>query len=299
MSSRVFWGFLLILTGGLFLAFNLGALPWGVWATLWRAWPVLLVLWGVSLLLRPLGWVGAVITGAVALLAAGGILFYAYTTYHHGPETGAVTLSQDLEPGVRTVAVQIDFGAGTINLDGQAPEGQLASGTLGYVLREPEVRYTASGADARLRVSMASGTWTNLPPGGRPPRWDIHLNPAPTYTLDLDTGACSTELDLSALKVAELTMDTGASDARITFGDAGLDTKARLSFGAASVVVRVPRSVGVKVSMSTGLVGSNLSQNGFAKQGGDWVSSGYAGKASRLDIRVEAGASSFNVEWYD
>ncbi len=304
MSSRVFWGFLLVLVGGLFLLSNFGVLPWGIWDSLWRTWPVVLILWGASVLLRPLGRKGALITGILALVAVVAVVGIAYANYRPGStgqpyQTGATTLSQPLESGVQSVRLQMDFGAGTIDLDGTATaEGQLATGTLGYVTRPPAIVYTASGSEADLRLSMASGTWIGSP-GSHAPRWDIHLSPVPVYVIDLDTGACATEFDLSALKVSEFNLDTGASDCKVTFGDSGLQTKVRLAFGAASVTVRAPRSVGVKVSLSTGLVGTNLGRAGLTKTGETWISKDYDAQTSRLEITVQAGVSSFNVEWVD
>jgi hypothetical protein len=305
MSSRIFWGFLLVLVGGLFLLSNFGVLPWGIWDSLWRTWPVILILWGASVLLRPLGRKGALITGILALVAVVAVVGIAYATYRPGMggtgqpyQTGAATLSQPLESGVESVRLKMDFGAGTIDLDGTAAEGQLATGTLGYIARSPAIVYTSSGSEADLRLSMASGAWIGSP-GPRAPRWDIHLSPVPVYVIDLDTGACATEFDLSALKVSEFNLDTGASDCKVTFGDSGLVTKVRLAFGAASVTVRAPRSVGVKVSLSTGLVGTNLSQAGLTKTGETWMSKDYDAQTSRLEITVQAGVSSFNVEWVD
>ncbi len=303
MSSRVFWGALLISLGALFLLSNFGVLPWGVWGTLLQAWPLLLVLFGASILLRPMGRLGALITALVVVVGLGGVVAYSYAyspsgwryAAHDGYSLGTLPLDQSLDSATETVYVNLDFGAGTVNLDGAAAAGKLAEGSLGYFAKQPSVLYTG-GAAARLQVSMASGPWTPVP-GYRSPTWTIHLNSKPVYELDLDTGACATHLDLSALKVSTVNLSTGASDSTITFGDSGLDARANLDFGAASVKVRVPRSVGVRVRLSTGLVGTNLSRAGLAKVGSDWVSPDYEAKASHLDITVDAGASSFNLEW--
>ncbi len=299
MSSRVFWGFSLVLVGALLLASNLGALRWDVWVTLWKAWPVLLVLWGVSIILRPMKAAGAVIMAVVALVAVAAVLYFAHAYPAAGGQMSTLSLDQALEGGVETVELEVDFGAGSLSVDGDAAEGRLATGTLGYIVMAPEVTYQAVDSDkVLLRLRMASGNWS-MPPGGRAPRWDIHLSPVPAYILDLDTGACEMDLNLSALRVSELRLETGAADAVITLGDHGLEAKADLNFGAASIRVRVPRSVGVRVKMSTGLVGSNLSQAGFSKVDQWWESSDYDAKGSHIEITVDAGASSFNIEWID
>ncbi len=300
MSIRVFWGALLVLIGGLFLLSNFGVLPWGIWNTLWRAWPLLLVLFGASILLRPMGRMGALITGLLALVLVGGMVAYAYTNYPGGtaPVTQTLPLDLPLAEGTERVSVDLSFGAGTISLDGTAAADKLAEGSLGYALRKPSISYSGSGADATLDITMASGNWDWVP-GYQAPTWTLHLGSKPVWDLKFSTGACKTNLDLSALKVSRLVMETGASESTIIFGDQGLQSTARLSFGAATITIRVPRSVGVKANLSTGLVGTNLAASGFSKSGQDWTSSGYESKTSTLDIRVEAGASSFNVEWIE
>jgi len=299
MSSRVFWGFLLVLIGGFLLAGNLGLLTWDIWATLWRAWPVLLVLWGVAVLLRPLGRLGGVITALVALIAAALVLGYAYYFQPSaGGRIGEYALSQSLEEGIERVDLRLDFGAGTLTLDGMAGEGLLASGVLEYVLTEPQVRHQPSGSQAQLDVSFGTGRWS-LPPGVRAPRWTVHLSPVPAYTVNVNLGACEAALDLSALTVTDFELKTGAASTTVAFGDQTADLSGRIDIGAASLTLRLPRTVGVRVTMSSGLTGNNLQQVGFEKVDGDWLSPGYAAKTTHFTFRVNAGVSSFNVEWAD
>jgi len=303
VSSRIFWGTVLVALGVLFLLSNLGVLPWGVWQTLVKAWPLLLVVWGASILLHPFGRLGALLTALIVIVGLGAVVVYTLAFASNPgaapgyPTAGVLPLDQPLENGTQTVKVDLDFGAGTISLDGRAPADKLAWGSLGYIFGAPQVSYSG-GASAQLRVAMTGAGWSSGA-GGRTPSWDIHLNPQPVYDLDLDTGACHADLDLSALKVRSLVLSTGASDTDIVFGDPGRDATARLEFGAAAVRVKVPRSVGVRVDLATGLVGTNLAGLGFTHDGSAWVSPEYAVRQSHLDIRVEGGASSFNLDWTD
>lgn len=298
MSSRVFWGFLLVLIGGLLLASNFGIVSWGVWNTLLRAWPVLVILWGVSVLLRPMGKPGGLITAGVAILAVALVLGYAMTHAPRTPVLSSVPVEQALGATTTRADVEVDFGAGVLNIDGAAPEGQLATGNLEYLVTRPTVRHTAANELSTLTVSMTGGpfTWPNT---AKTPTWILHLSPVPEYRVNLEVGACQTRLDLSNLKVRDLNLSTGASDSTIIFGDPGFDSTVTLDFGAASVTVRVPRSVGVVVNMSTGLVGNNLAQAGFTKAGQVWTSSDYGSRTSHLEIRSSGGVSSFTLEWID
>lgn len=299
MSSRVFWGFILILVGGLALASNLGMLTWGVWHTLVRAWPVLLILWGLSVLLRPLGRTGALVAAVVVLAAAVGVVAWAVNTTPASPELATYQLDQPLAEGIERVDLGIGFGAGTLVIDAAAPAGRLATGTLEYVGFEPDVDYRAQGATADLDLRLDASGRISGPVNLGSLDWDIHLSPVPVYALDLDTGACEARLDLSGLKVAEFDLDTGAASTVVTFGDQGLDLAGQIDQGAASLVIRLPRSVGVRFELSSGLGSSNLASAGFERSGSEWVSEGYAERATHFVFRVNQGVSSLTVEWID
>lgn len=295
MTARVFWGFVLVLIGGFLLAANLGLLTWDIWATLWRAWPVLLVLWGVSILLRPLGRPGGFITAALALITAVAVLGYAYL-YPATGEQSAYDLSQALEEGVENVTFDLGFGAGTVTVDGAAGENLLASGRLEYITAGPAVDYSVAGSSARLSLSFASGRWS-VPVGARPPSWTVHLSPAPVYTVKANLGACDANLDFTGLTVTGFNLKTGAASTTVAFGNQEVDLSAQIDIGAASLALRLPREVGVKISMSSGLTDSNLQQVGFVKNGDDWFSPDYDEKSVRFSFQIKAGVSSVNVHW--
>ncbi len=50
-AGDIIFALLLIFAGGMFLANNLGIIPWEIWTELWRYWPVLLILWGLRIVL--------------------------------------------------------------------------------------------------------------------------------------------------------------------------------------------------------------------------------------------------------
>ncbi len=50
-SADIIFALLLIFAGGMFLANNLGIVPWEIWGELWRYWPVLLILFGLKIAL--------------------------------------------------------------------------------------------------------------------------------------------------------------------------------------------------------------------------------------------------------
>lgn len=310
MSSRVFWGMVLVLTGALLLVANLAPFDIRFWPVVWKVWPLLLVLWGVAILLRPAKTVGAVLTVVLMLAAFAAVALYAasYPTSEESrtgiwrllPELPGreqrYTLDQGLEPGVTQARLHLAFGAGELTVKGDAAQDRLATGTLEYEGSPPEVGYSLTGETADLGLRLPGRTvWL----GPSDIEWDIRLGRVPAWALELDLGATEAELDLSTLRVTELDLEAGASSVELRLGDAGVDAQARFKLGAAKVRLDLPRSVGVRVTVSGAALGHNLSEAGFARTGDTWLSPGYEDKTTRLTLDLEAGAGSFEVHWTD
>lgn len=47
---NLWWAFILIFAGIVFLLNNFGIIPWNVWRDLWKLWPVFLIFWGIQIL---------------------------------------------------------------------------------------------------------------------------------------------------------------------------------------------------------------------------------------------------------
>jgi len=206
-------------------------------------------------------------------------------------------LKQPLEGGTEAVACRIRFGAGTVALDGKAPAGVLASGSLEYEDDQPRHSVRAGDRETLFEVAAADRPWRFKRSGVD---WDLHLSPVPVYNaLRFDLGACKCRLDLSDLKIRELELRTGASTITIDMGDHGLVTKVFIEAGAASVRLRVPRSVGVRAETSGAFASTNLEGGGFVLGRRTWTSRDYETQSTRLDLELRAGATSFNLDWVD
>jgi hypothetical protein len=108
---------ILITMGGVFLANNLGILPWSVWGNLWRFWPVILVVVGLEILFgRRAGarlLIGLVVLGVGAFAIFGGHL---QTPGVNPGETVTRSFEHPLETGVSKGTVKVSFGAGRLTV---------------------------------------------------------------------------------------------------------------------------------------------------------------------------------------
>ncbi len=128
-------------------------------------------------------------------------------------------------------------------------------------------------------------------------RVEVHLNATPVWTMDVALGAGQGDLDLSNYAVRELKIAAGAANLDVKLGAKADQSDVKLEVGAASVTVRVPKEVGVRVKKDGAL---NIEQlDDFTDVGGgEFVSPGYDAAKKKMMIRFDGGVSRFKVVRY-
>ncbi len=263
-SSRLFWGVILVVLGGLLLLKSLGIITFNVWLIFW---PVILVMAGVWLLLGP-------------ALTKG--------------KAETVNLDFPLE-SIQEAVIDVNHGAGTLKISGGAGSAQLMAGVFtGGV----DSRMEKIGAGASLTLNPPSNVVWGFPGGigAEGFRWDFRLTDAIPLDMRLHTGAGEARIDLSTLRVQKLTLETGASSTIITLPAKAGFTNVDVHAGAASVVLQVPQGVAGRITMKSGLVGTNIDNGRFPFNGTTYETPGYDSAANRVEIRVEAGVGSIEVK---
>ena len=114
-------------------------------------------------------------------------------------------------------------------------------------------------------------------------------------SLDVETGASEAVLDLTHLMVDELKLSCGASSVKIRMPSGMALTKARIESGAASLDIAIPDGVSARVEVDGGLAGVRVNGARFPKVDKIYRSPDYDTAAKRLDLRIEAGVASVEV----
>jgi hypothetical protein len=264
MAQRMFWPVALIGLGVLLLLDNLGVLPGSVWGYVW---PALLILVGLSLIVGRLGR-PEVIEDSVGLDGAG---------------------SADLT---------IEHGAGTLEVFSGAQPDNLVEGTFGGGVHK---RIDRHGDQTRVVLGMGTdpGWFQFMWPwnwmGARGQEWNLRLNPNPRLALHLKTGASESRVDLTDLRVSELSLDTGASKTVLTLPAHAGWTRARIASGAASVEVAVPAGVAARVHGLIAVGSLDVDQRRFPRHNGGYESPDYESATHRVELSVEGGVGSVVV----
>jgi hypothetical protein len=254
---------------------------------------VLLIVVGVILLAAVLLGVDAwrVFLPAIVIAVGLWILWGATTAGRHTPESESAGLRLE---GAGSAALRLRHGAGRLHVTGGAAPGELFAGTfVGGV----DVRSSRRGdiLDADLRIPTPSFFFPFPWLGWRELSWDVRLSEAVPLTLRVESGASEAMLDLTNLRVSELRVGTGASATEIRLPSAAGTTKVRIDAGAASVKLWVPQGVGARIHAEGGLSEIKVDRTRFPRQGNYHQSADYETAANKVDVAVQMGVGSVEV----
>jgi hypothetical protein len=127
--------------------------------------------------------------------------------------------------------------------------------------------------------------------------WNIRLNRDIPLSLDIDSGASASTLDLTDLKVVELDIDTGASSTEINLPANAGNTLVDIDSGAASLNIRIPIGVAARIKVKSGITSVNVDPSRFPRlDGGLYQSADFATAANRADITIDTGVGSVEVK---
>jgi hypothetical protein len=220
---------------------------------------------------------------AAAAGAAGG----AWAAGSSGPfaETFAMPLD-----GASAAEVVLRFGAGRLAVVGAAASGMLVEGEARGGAR-PE-----TGGPGRARLTTpAERLW----PGRRsdaPFDWRLALTGEVPLRLRVETGAAKADLDLTALRVTDLDLRTGASETTVTVPAAAGVTRVRAEGGAAALRFRVPPGVAVRARTRMAIGTTDVDEARFPRDPlGGWVSPDVASNPNRVELEISGGMGSISI----
>lgn len=286
---------ILIGAGIVLLLNNLDILPWAIWGDLWRLWPLALIAIGLDLIIGRRKPMLSLLIILLVVGVGGALILYTgfatrgnLTTYNlNVPSTNA-----------KAVSVEVDFGSGELHIDGATNSETLASGSLDYYAnRKPPVADLNDDADrADLTINSPSDSAFNFDWFGQSqtPRWLIHLSPRVPISLNADLGTGNSTLDLSALNLTDLDINSGTGNTTVTFPKPQTEIHASIDGGVGNLHLSIPDGTAARISIDTG-IGNVTTDPRFTKQGEDtYETANYATSTNKLDLKIDAGVG--NVE---
>ncbi len=204
------------------------------------------------------------------------------------------TESQSVElEDAKSVRVQINLGAGNLQMTAGAEKLLEAGFTYNVALLEPEVEYTDGTLVVRQPETEGMPVLRNITDFRN--EWDVRLYDAVPMDLTVDVGSGVSDLQLAGLSLTGLDVTLGTGESTIDLsGDWARDLDITIDAGAAGVTVRLPRAVGVRVEVDRGP--TVIDAPDLARDGDVYTNEAYGVSDVTLHIHVEAGIGWLNLE---
>jgi hypothetical protein len=206
-----------------------------------------------------------------------------------GTATKDKHVAVDLQ-GAREMFLKVNHGAGQLRINPGASMGKALEGECSDNV---SVRSHLTGD--RLQVHV-TGDMVVIPFiwNSRGLDWDLRLSNEIPLSLELETGANQSTVDLSGLRVTALKLQTGASSTDVMLPASGVIT-AEVQMGAAELKLRIPQGLAARIHSKSGLAEINVDTNRFPRRDGGYESPDYAASSNRVDLMIEAGVGKVNV----
>ena len=191
-----------------------------------------------------------------------------------------VEIKQELPTGNQTIAVELNIGAGQLNLVGGAND--LINGTIQYNIPDwsPIIEYS----DYHLKISQTETRITGLPSDKLINQWDLKLTDRIPLELSIQAGAYQGNLELGGLHLSSLKITDGASDTRVNF--------------AASNPVRMEQfkyNSGASTVTLSGLSNANFDYMQFTSGAGTYTLD-FGGELKQdSEVNIETGMSTLKI----
>lgn len=294
MTRGLVWPLLLIVVGAVLLAANYRLIaPVSAFALL-SLWPLILIIVGIDMAIGrrwPLAALGAdalVIAAAIALVvvAPASQLF----PFPIRSAADALTVSSvDLPRGdAKTMALRLSFGAGTYALVGGAASLVHAQSDHDDLLAATSLR-----ADGRMDVRVDQGPKGSGFRFGPSAASHVTMQVAsdiPT-SLTVDAGAGEFTIDTSAVKITDARLSFGAASVHVVLPRPTGDVPFTISAGASSIVIEIPAGVEAKITTSGGLTSTRIENPRVSGS----ETAGYAAATDRVTVRISAGATTIVI----
>ncbi len=159
----------------------------------------------------------------------------------------------------------------------------------------PDVQYSVEGTAGVLRVSQPDIADFDLM-GNKRNVWDVKLASGIPTDLDIELGAGESTIELADVDVRDLHVLTGVGETTIDLsGERTSDVTADIEAGVGQLTLKVPQSVGVRISGTREGIG-DYNIDGFKADGDAYVNDAWGSAAVKMEIRLQRGVGQVDVE---
>jgi hypothetical protein len=257
--------------GAVLLLNNLGYLSLS-WQLFFSLWPVLLIAAGLDIIIGRRSTWGAVVGIGLGMLLIGGVVWLVVSAPWIGQVNQFESLTQTLN-GAESATVELGTPVGALQVGPGADAGNLLNASMRHFSNESisTQDYVVQNGHGYYGIKTHGFYMYPAPAvtSGRPD-WDVKLTSKVPLQLDSNLVMGDQQLNLSELKVNDLSAETVMGRIQVTLPQEGLK-QGRINLVMGQVVIYVPRGANVHITTNTVLVPISLPA-GFERNGKEIVS---------------------------
>jgi hypothetical protein len=295
---RLFWPIVLIGVGSILLLTNLGVIHGNPWSIIFQLWPVLLIALGLEILLGgSTGW-RAVMSALLGLALVGGILWILIAqpalpglNFSSG-NLQTTNISHPLG-SVKSARANLSLGAGTNNLRALSDSNNLIEGRL-QSYSTPIFDVSTSSDRATIVLSPGTTTVPLIIPSVSEEIWEVGLNPAVTYQIDLNAGVGQSKIDLAKINLSGGSIDGGVGTSDFYLPGNG---KYHLTINGGIGIVRlyVPSNLAVRAEVNGGLGSFNQLPDMQEVREDVYETPGFSSAEDAVTLTINGGVGSISM----
>lgn len=238
--------------------------------------------------------VEAVVLGMALLAGATGCTRVALQDL---PQTRTETLNRTVAlDGATQLKTELSLYVGELTLSGLDTSGTAMTGEFVYSPSnwKPEVTYDATGGIGTLAIRQPAHTDVQLFEHVTN-TWDVRLAKGVPTDLKLMLGVGASTIDLRGVDLASLDVVNGVGATDIDLSGAratGFD--ARIESGVGKLTLRLPRSVGARVTGGSAGIGQ-FTADGMPVRSDSWVNDAWSGTGPKIDIVLKRGVGEVEI----
>jgi hypothetical protein len=292
--SKAFLGLFIVILGLAFLVNNLGIIVLNV--NFLMVFPLLIIFIGLTFFSKK-NVVSTVLGSIVAAISVS--LVFIFFIVHPIVSYGAVSVfpisvSKDL--AVEKANISLNVGAGEVMVYGINTEN-LVEGELKTNLMAASVNSKTENGVQDVEIGIKEGRkWMHS--GNFKNEFAVGIDKNIDVVLSINSGASNNNIDLTNIKVESVTVHTGASNVNLKMGDILNNSNVVIEAGASSINLSLPRTVGVKLFVESGLSSQEL-PNLISTDKNTYQSLNYESSLKKINISVKMGMASLYINWYE
>lgn len=204
-------------------------------------------------------------------------------------------IETEMLPNVQKANLHLSYDVGVFKLEFPTPLVYQCQVSHRYPQFKPIEDYSVSDRIANIRIYHESLPSSDKHFRNPKNQVDLKLNKEIVYDILIETGATTINYDLSKFKVEQFTVKSGASDINVIAPE--YNSEININSGVSKINIDIPESVGVVLSLDTGLSIKELGKEFKIQEGNKYISENYDESVYQLNINIDSGLSQVSINY--